>query len=223
MPTELSTTAAQSLTTNNSLIENMIRPSIKHSYTSKQLKEMCNHVNSTNLTNLPFGAIRTICDLRLNMRTRKKWSRTRRNIVQKRINIWNLRQIATTDKNFDEIFKNIRISTVNARSIKSKENLISNELTNRRIDTLITTESWLQDNKQEKTWASSSKLGSPAFQMFTEKQKWSKRRGYCPHYNHELQSITTERCICLLWFCQPYLEHTARIKSIYYYLPSATR
>ena len=71
-PTEFSAIAPQSLTTNNSLIQNTLRPSIMHSYTNKQLKEIHNHVKSTNLTNLPFQTITTICELRLNNRTRKK-------------------------------------------------------------------------------------------------------------------------------------------------------
>ena len=58
--------------TKNSLIQNTIRPSIRHSYTSKQLKEICNHVKSSNLTNLPYGIIRTLHQLQLNKKSRKK-------------------------------------------------------------------------------------------------------------------------------------------------------
>ena len=32
-------------------------------------------------------------------------------------------------------------------------------------------ETWVQDNKQDETWASSSKVGSSAFQMFTKTEK----------------------------------------------------
>ena len=142
--------------------------------------------------------IRTICKLRLKNRIRKNGNRKRRKITQDRINMYNLKQIATTDDESDEIVKNIRLSTINARSIKSKENLISNELTNRSIYILIATETWLQDNKQDEAWVSSCKLASSSFQMFTKKQKGPKRRGHCPHYRQKMQSITTKRCACLL-------------------------
>ena len=68
---------------------------------------MNNNVHSTNFINLPLRTTRTICELRLNKRTRNKRSRTRRKIVQNRINTQNLRQKATSDQNFDEIVKNI--------------------------------------------------------------------------------------------------------------------
>ena len=77
----------------------------------------------------------------------------------------------TTDENWDKLVKKIRISTVNDRLIKIKENLISNEYPNRKIDILIAMDPWLQDNKQDEMWASSSKLGSSAFQMFTKNRK----------------------------------------------------
>ena len=54
---ESSTSAPRSLTTDNSLIKNTIRLSLIQSYTGKQLKEMCNHVKSTNLTNQQFGQL----------------------------------------------------------------------------------------------------------------------------------------------------------------------
>ena len=85
-PTESFINAPRSLITNNSLIQNKIRPSLRESYTSNHLKEICNYVKSTNLTNLPFGTIGTICKLRLN-KTARKNNRTRRKIVQNRINM----------------------------------------------------------------------------------------------------------------------------------------
>ena len=112
LPTKLPTPLPHLCTTNKSPIENKKRPSAHHSYTSNQLKEICNHINSTNLTSLPFRTIRTIHKLRLNNIMRKNRNRKR---AQNRINIQNLRQRATTDENCDEIVKHIRLSTFNAR------------------------------------------------------------------------------------------------------------
>ena len=77
-PTELSSTALQSITTNKSPNENKVKPSTWHSYASEQLKEILNHTRPTNLTSLPFGTIRTIHELRLNNRTRKNRNRKSR-------------------------------------------------------------------------------------------------------------------------------------------------
>ena len=52
LPTESSISAPGSLTTHNSLTQNTIRPSLRQSYTSKQLKEICNYLKSKNLANL---------------------------------------------------------------------------------------------------------------------------------------------------------------------------
>ena len=146
-----------------------MRLSAQHSYTSEKLKEICNHIKSTNVTILPFGTIGKICKLRLNNRIRKNRNWITRKIAQNRINTWNLRQIATTDENYDETVRNMRLSTVNARLIKSKENLISDELTNRKKpDILIATETWLQDSEQDEVRVSSCKVGSSSFQMFTK-------------------------------------------------------
>ena len=78
-PRESSSSAPRSLTTNNSLIQSTIRPSLRQSYTSKQLMEICNPVKSTNLTNLPFGTIRTFLELRLNKSSRRKQQNKKKN------------------------------------------------------------------------------------------------------------------------------------------------
>ena len=150
-PMEFSATAPQALTTNESSTENKIEPSAWHSYTSKQLKEICNHVKPTNLISLPFGTMTTICELRLNNRTRKNRNRNSRKTAQDRMNKWNLRKIGTLHEDSDEIVKNIRLSTVNARLIKKQRKLISDVLTNRKIDILIATKTWLQESEQDET------------------------------------------------------------------------
>ena len=139
-PTELSYSTPQSLTVSKGLTEATTKPGARYLYTSDQLKEIHRHTKPTSLTSLPFGTIKTIQELKLN-KTKKTRNKKSKSTAQG-IDIQNLRQIVTTDESSDEIVKNIRLSTVNARSIKRKENLISNELTNRKIDILIATETW---------------------------------------------------------------------------------
>ena len=82
--------------------------------------------------------------------------------------------------------KKIRLSTVNARSIKCKENLISNEHTNRKIDILIATETWLHNTKEDKKWTAACELASPPFQIFTKNRRGQRGGG--------IALITNQNC-----------------------------
>ena len=86
-------------------IEANTKPSARHTYTSEQLKEICSHTKPTSLTSLPFGTIRTIYELRLKNRTRKNRNRKSKKAAHDRVDTQNLRQIATTNENNDEIVK----------------------------------------------------------------------------------------------------------------------
>ena len=62
---------------------------------------------------------------------------------------------------------NLRFATVNARSLKSKENLISEAMENYKLDALKITEKWLQDNEEDDQWTKSSKLNTNGYQIQT--------------------------------------------------------
>ena len=173
--TEISSTTPQSLTTYKTPTKTNTKPSAKYSYISEQLKEICRHTTPTSLTSLPLGTI-TIWELRLNNKTRKIRNKKSKN-TPPGIAIQNHRQIVTTDENNDEIVKNIWLSTGNARSIKNKENLISNELTKRKIDILIATKTWLQDTKEDETWTAACELASPPCQIFTKNRRGQRGGG----------------------------------------------
>ena len=63
---------------------------------------------------------------------------------KRKVEIRNLRQVPKVDKNNDEIVQTIRVSAVNARSLKHNENLISEEIQNTKSDIAIITETWLK-------------------------------------------------------------------------------
>ena len=63
---------------------------------------------------------------------------------KRKAEIKNLRQVPTVNKSNEEIVQTVRISTVNARSLKHKENLISEEIHNTNSDITIITETWLK-------------------------------------------------------------------------------
>ena len=63
---------------------------------------------------------------------------------KRKADIRNLRQLPTINKSNDEIVQTITVSTVNVRSLKHKENLISKEIHNTNSDITINTETWLK-------------------------------------------------------------------------------
>ena len=67
------------ITINKGPTEANTKPSVRHSYTSELLKEICNHTKPTSLTNLLFGTIRIIQELRLNNKTRKNRNKKGKN------------------------------------------------------------------------------------------------------------------------------------------------
>ena len=61
----------------------------------------------------------------------------------------NLKQVPTFDKSRDEIVQTIRVSTVNARSLKHNDNLISEEILNSNINIAIITETRLKNTDED--------------------------------------------------------------------------
>ena len=120
----------------------------KHTYTIEQLWAIQDQVNPTSLTDLLFGSIRRIRELQLNrkpltIRTRKKNSIPNQ---KGKLKSGITRQVPTVTKSKDEIVQTIRVSTVNARSLKHKENLVSEEIYSTNSDITIITETWLKQH-----------------------------------------------------------------------------
>ena len=60
---------------------------------------------------------------------------------------------------------NLRFATVNARSLKSKEHLISEAMEEFKTDALIVTETWLKDNNEDDQWIKSSELNTNGYEI----------------------------------------------------------
>ena len=100
----------------------------RHTYTSKQLWAIHDQVNPTSLTNPPFGSIRRIRELGLNRKPMTiRINKNQHTNPKRKAEIRNLRQVPKIDKSNHEIVQTIRVSTVNARSLKHNENFISKE------------------------------------------------------------------------------------------------
>ena len=94
------------------------------SYTREQLVQIKQQVRHDNLLGLPLGSIANIQRLEIyKKRPRIKNKRSSR-IQQHGVNFRNICQIKTYNQEACEHVKNIRLGTLNARSIKSKEELI---------------------------------------------------------------------------------------------------
>ena len=61
--------------------------------------------------------------------------------------------IRTTDFGDKDYMPNLRIATINARSVKYKDQIIVQELTNNDINAALITETWTKDTQQDLTWA----------------------------------------------------------------------
>ena len=59
---------------------------------------------------------------------------------------------------------NLGFAPVNARSIKAKEHLISETMKEFKINTLVVTETWLEDNKEDDQWTKSYELNTNRYQ-----------------------------------------------------------
>ena len=109
---------------------------------------------------------------------------------KRKADIRNLRQVPTIDINNHEIVGTIRVSTVNTRSLKHKENLISEEIHNTNLDITIITETWLKDTEEDNTWTLSSEFNNDSYQISTKNRR-DKRGGGIALVTHRKYAITT--------------------------------
>ena len=62
--------------------------------------------------------------------------------------------------------KNIRLGTLNARSIRSKEELIINNFNEYKLDALLITETWLQNMVDNDTWLQAREFHKDGHEIF---------------------------------------------------------
>ena len=166
--------------------------SLRHTYTSKQLWAIHYQANPTNLSNLPFGSIRRIREFGLNRKPPStiRMNKNHHTNPKRKADIRNLRQVPTIDINNHKTVQTIRVSTINARSLKHKENLISEEIHNTNSDITIITKTWLKDTKEDNTWTLSSEFNNDSYQISTKNRR-NKRGGGIALVTHRKYAITT--------------------------------
>ena len=60
----------------------------------------------------------------------------------------------------------LKIATLNARSVKNKDQLLFQELTDNNIDIGLITETWLKDTQEDEAWVNQSALQQNSYKTW---------------------------------------------------------
>ena len=104
----------------------------------------------------------------------------------------NIHQITTYNKDAREYVKNIRKATPNARSIKSKEELITDNLKEYKLDALLITEIWLQNTDEDNIWLQANKFHKDDHKIFNISREDKRGRGIALLYStkYKIKTVT---------------------------------
>ena len=140
------------------LIEIPLNPTQNKSitYSSQKLREIRNKVKDSKLyPRLNPGTIRKVKDCRIN---RERITSTRHEYRSRGVNTQNLITVKTIDFGGKVTTPYLTIATLNARSVKNKDQLLFQELTDNNIDIGLIIETWLKDTQEDEAWVKQSAL-----------------------------------------------------------------
>ena len=130
-------------------------------YTREQLINMSSKLKSCKYSILSFSAIETIRKLKINKCPSKLGSRL--NNYTSKVNTKNLVQIHL---GADQIkTSNVRVGTVNTRSVKNKSDLIIETSKLENLDFLVISETWLKE--EDAHWVATSSLATDEYRIQT--------------------------------------------------------
>ena len=84
--------------------------------------------------------------------------------------------IRTTDFGDKDHAPNVKIATLNGRSVKNKVQIILKELTNNDINAVLITETWTKDTQEDLAWLTSQNF-TKAHMRSQHTTDWGKRGG----------------------------------------------
>ena len=113
---------------------------------------------------LPFGAITRIRDLKINNRLSRKNAQPRIRHTPAGINYRNLIQVELNKNNGIIHDTQLRIGTINIRSIKKNDQVLLREIIHSNLDIIIITESWLKDTEVDWNWVQGCDFNRSPFQ-----------------------------------------------------------
>ena len=137
---------------------------------------------------LHYETITRVRNLKINKRPRKQDTRK----LEKRIvNTKNLVRL----RNNPNLSNNIRIGTVNTRSIRNKTQLVLENSRLENLDFLVITETWLTDTDEDQQWLKTSELDNSDYRIEVQNRTNKKGGGlallYRKHYNPTRQLVNT--------------------------------
>ena len=101
-----------------------------------------------------------------------------------------VRPMIRNDQYIHRPSKFFTLSTINAQSIKSKENMIHEMLVSDRIEVCLITETWLRPVIEDDTWVQASSLNTSQIRMSTVNRQNGRKGGLALLYNKEIKSKT---------------------------------
>ena len=142
-------------------------------YSSRELRELWDSIwhDNTYLVLNP-GAISNICRYKIN---RTKINTSQRHEKQQRgVNKLNLKYIRAINFSDKDLKPNIRIATLHARSVRNKDQMIVQELTDNDVDVTLITETWTKDTQEDLAWLNQSELCQGHYEISTHSRPGGK-------------------------------------------------
>ena len=134
-------------------------------YDPSVLKTICHNTSHDQRYKiLPFGAIARIRELKISNRLSRKKAQPRIRHTPAGINYKNLTQVEVTKDNGIIHNTQLRIGTINIRSIKRNDQLLPREIIHSDLDIIIATESWLKDTEADQIWVQGCDFNRSPFQ-----------------------------------------------------------
>ena len=154
----------------------------------------------TKYCKIPYPTINLVRKLKINRRP-SKLDLQHQPILQNRINTKNLVNIIISSKGHT-ITNNLRIATINTRSIKNKVELVIENSELESIDMLAITETWLTDSQEDQAWVQTSGLQDQEHAFHTHNRKgrrggglglWHRREYQATRIDHDNNYTTLEQ------------------------------
>ena len=92
-------------------------------------------------------------------------------------NVSNLQYVKTTDNHNQEVGNNMRIATLNSRSVKNKGHLIVQQLHETDVDLAVITETWLKDTDTDKAWLIQSECRQSNYNILLQNRPGPRKGG----------------------------------------------
>ena len=150
-------------------------------YDTKVLKQVNNNAkHDTRYKVLLFGAISRICKLKVNRKKVKTTESTydKLTIKQNGVNHTNLKLTPFQANDGKILARHVQVGTVNACSLKNKDQIVFQELIRNNLDILIITENWLNDSDEGRAWSQLTELNQEPYKLFTSNRKTGKGGGF---------------------------------------------